>query len=73
MDERCFLVDFFFVDAVAEEVACCGAGAVAKAMPAARVDVTHGLAASARSSDAAIGCLIIFLRCSSPPGVGFFE
>lgn len=62
------MLDFFFVDAVVEEVVCCGAGAVAEAVLAARVVVTHMVAASVRSSDAAIGSLVIFLRCSSLPG-----
>jgi len=61
-------VDFFLEDAVVEEVACCGAGAVTEAVLAARVVVTHTLATSVRSSDAAIGSLVIFLRCSSLPG-----
>ena len=62
------MLDFFFVDAAVEEVVCCGAGAVAEAVLAARVVVTHMVAASVRSSDAAIGSLVIFLRCSSLPG-----
>ena len=57
-DPWCFLLDFFFVvegvpDA-AEEDACCGAETVAGAMVA-QVVATENLAASVRSSEAAIG------------------
>ena len=66
------MVDFFFVvEEVPDDegdVACCGADEAADAM-AARADGRHALIASARSSDAAIGSLVIFLRCSSLPGL----
>jgi hypothetical protein len=51
-----------------EELACCGLGAKADVVPVARVGVTDTLIASARSRDATIGGLVIFLRCSSLPG-----
>ncbi len=50
-----------------EEAACCGDDAMADAT-AAGVVATHTLAASVRSSDAAIGSLVIFVRCSSLRG-----
>ena len=72
-------MDFFFLAAVVElagaeeELACCGLGAIAEAALAARVVVTHTFIASVRSSDATIGSLVIFLRCSSLPGAYVLE
>jgi hypothetical protein len=70
------LLGFFFlveeVPDAEEEVACSGRRAMAVAVTAAGVDVADTLIASARSSDAVIGTLVIFLRCSSLPGADPF-